>query len=87
MKVVDALVEANLVRTRTEGRRLICQGGVRVDGIPINDVHAEILTAGAQSATLRIGKFRGVLASTYDDGATIAFAPFDDREPGGQHVS
>jgi len=50
------LVEAGLAASTSEGRRLISQGGVQVDGEKITDVNAE-MPAG-QTFLLQVGKRR-----------------------------
>jgi tyrosyl-tRNA synthetase len=50
------MVEAGLAGSTSEGRRLISQGGVSVDGEKISDVNAE-LTAGS-TFLLQVGKRR-----------------------------
>jgi tyrosyl-tRNA synthetase len=50
------MVEAGLIASTSEGRRLISQGGVSVDGEKISDVNAE-LTAGGKFL-LQVGKRR-----------------------------
>ena len=52
--LVTALVAAGMVRSRGEARRLVRQGGVRVDGSPAGD-ELQRLAAGAR-AEIRVGK-------------------------------
>jgi tyrosyl-tRNA synthetase len=50
------MVEAGLAGSTSEGRRLISQGGVSVDGEKISDVNAEIPAGG--TFLLQVGKRR-----------------------------
>ncbi len=50
------LVEAGLAASTSEGRRLISQGGVQVDGKKITDVNAEV--PAGQTFLLQVGKRR-----------------------------
>jgi tyrosyl-tRNA synthetase len=54
MTVVDVIVEAGLARTRSDARRLVRQGGVRLDDVPLTDAHAVLAPGG--SGVLRVGK-------------------------------
>jgi tyrosyl-tRNA synthetase len=54
VNVVDLLVEAGLVRSKSQARRLIQQGGVRLDGEPITDIEQAISTNGER--VLQVGK-------------------------------
>jgi tyrosyl-tRNA synthetase len=58
------MVEAGLIGSTSEGRRLISQGGVSVDGEKISDVNAEIPAGG--TFLLQVGKrrFKRVTLST-----------------------
>jgi tyrosyl-tRNA synthetase len=42
LPVVDLVVDAGLVSSKSQARRLIAQGGVRVDGEPVGDVSASV---------------------------------------------
>jgi tyrosyl-tRNA synthetase len=53
-KIVDLLSEAGLVQTKSEGRRLIQQGGVKLDGKPVSDIEARVEVTG--EAVLQIGR-------------------------------
>ncbi|MBC7107161.1 MAG: tyrosine--tRNA ligase [Firmicutes bacterium] len=55
------MVEAGLAPTTSEARRLIQQGGVKVDGIPVADPAAEIVPA--EGMVIRAGKRRFVRLS------------------------
>jgi tyrosyl-tRNA synthetase len=52
--IVDLLAEAGLIQTKSEGRRLIQQGGVKVDGKPVSDIEARVEVTG--QAVLQIGR-------------------------------
>ena len=52
--LLDVIVEAKLVPSKSEGRRVIKQGGVSIDGEKITDPNAEITPA--DGAVLRVGK-------------------------------
>ena len=52
------LVEGELAASNSEARRLIQQGGVKVDGDAVRDVKVEISTTGADSFLLQVGKRR-----------------------------
>jgi tyrosyl-tRNA synthetase len=56
VNVVDLLVEASLARSKSEARRLVQQGGVRLNGQPIADIAQTIPTEGV----LQVGKRRFV---------------------------
>ena len=43
VKLLDVLVETKLATTRSEGRRLIQQGAVQLDGQKIEDIHADLV--------------------------------------------
>jgi len=52
------LVEGGLVSSNSEARRLIQQGGVRVEGETVRDVKAEVATNPSQAMLLQVGKRR-----------------------------
>jgi tyrosyl-tRNA synthetase len=56
VNVIELLVEAGLTRSKSEARRLIQQGGVRLDGQQIADIEQRISTEGV----LQVGKRRFV---------------------------
>ncbi len=58
-KLVDLLVEANLAGTKSDARRLIEQGGIRIDGEVIRDVNKEIKIT-ADGVLIQRGKRRFV---------------------------
>ena len=51
-KVMDIMVKASLVASKNEGRRLIQQNGVRLDGVVLTDSQLEVTHAGV----LQVGK-------------------------------
>jgi tyrosyl-tRNA synthetase len=62
--IVKVLARAGLTRSKGEARRLIRQGGVRLDGQRINDIHAYVspppreMPATAHEGILRVGRRR-----------------------------
>jgi len=52
------LVDAGLASSNSEARRLIQQGGVKVDGEPASDTRATLETTGANPILLQVGKRR-----------------------------
>jgi tyrosyl-tRNA synthetase len=52
LNLVDLLVQANLTRSKSEARRLVQQGGVRLDGEQIQEI-AHVVAAGG---VLQVGK-------------------------------
>jgi tyrosyl-tRNA synthetase len=52
------LVEAGLAASNSEARRLIQQGGVKVEGEPVTDIKAEFGTDSAAGVLLQVGKRR-----------------------------
>ena len=52
--VLTVMHNAGLVSSKREGRRLIEQGGVKVDGEKISDINTEIVVD--QPRILRVGK-------------------------------
>ena len=54
MSVLDVLSDSGLVKSRGEGRRMIEQNGVRLDGETLNDPNAEFPHPGV----LQVGKRR-----------------------------
>jgi tyrosyl-tRNA synthetase len=61
--VVDLLAEAKLVASKGEARRLIAQGGVRLNDAPVGDVAAQVTEADLRdgSAKLSLGKKKHLL--------------------------
>lgn len=56
VSVTDALVDSGLVESRSQVRRLVEQGGVRLDDQPVDDPNLELEIDG--SAVLQVGKRR-----------------------------
>jgi tyrosyl-tRNA synthetase len=56
--VIDILVSAALVKSRSEARRLIQQGGVRLNGEVVSDVEAMVSPTDGATQTLQAGKRR-----------------------------
>jgi tyrosyl-tRNA synthetase len=54
VNVVDLLVEAGLVRSKSQARRLVQQGGVRLDGEPVKNIGQAISVDG--ECVLQVGK-------------------------------
>ncbi len=65
MTVADAFVQAGLVSSRGEARRLAAQGGLSIDGVRVEDVDGAF-QAENDATLFRVGKkrFRRVLASS-----------------------
>lgn len=63
MGVVDLLVEAKLCASKGEARRLIAQGGVRLNDAPVADPAAQVTAAdlAGDAAKLSLGRKRHVL--------------------------
>jgi tyrosyl-tRNA synthetase len=62
--LVELLQQAGLVQSKSEGRRLIQQNGVRLNGDIVTDVDAVIQPAAHQGQTLRAGKRNYLRLST-----------------------
>jgi len=58
VSVVDLLVDAGLAPSKSQARRLIAQGGVRIDGVRIDDVGSII--AVREGVVVQVGKRRFV---------------------------
>jgi len=58
MLLSKVIVEGGLAASNSEARRLIQQGGVKVDGELASDVKAELSTSGSESFVLQVGKRR-----------------------------
>lgn len=56
MNVVDLLFAADVVKSKSEGRRLVEQGGVRLDGATVDDVAQAIQPRAAGEQVMQIGK-------------------------------
>jgi len=52
----DLLYEAEIVKSKGEGRRLIQQGGVRVDGETVTDIEQLITAASDAEQIIQVGK-------------------------------
>jgi tyrosyl-tRNA synthetase len=58
MLLSKLLVEGGLASSNSEARRLIQQGGVRVEGEAVRDIQAEMSTTATQPVLLQVGKRR-----------------------------
>ncbi|MBL7198635.1 MAG: tyrosine--tRNA ligase [Anaerolineae bacterium] len=58
LNIVDLLEEAGLVRSRSQARRLIAQGGVRLDGERVSSVEQEVRIEGER--VVQVGRRRFV---------------------------
>ncbi|HZS05746.1 MAG TPA: tyrosine--tRNA ligase [Blastocatellia bacterium] len=58
IKLVDLLVQNDLAPSKAEARRLIVQGGVRLNGERVNEPTYEIDTAAVKEAQLQVGKLK-----------------------------
>jgi len=58
MLLSKLLVAAGLATSNSEARRLIEQGGVKVDGEALREVRTEIETTGSESLLIQVGKRR-----------------------------
>jgi len=58
LHLVKALVMAELAPTNAEARRLVQQGGVRVDGETVRDPFATLPAAAGSSSLVQVGKRR-----------------------------
>jgi tyrosyl-tRNA synthetase len=57
--IVELLVRAGLARSKSEARRLVQQGGVRLDGQRVNDIRTQVQPPVAADGTvLRVGRRR-----------------------------
>jgi len=56
IKIVDLLVAGELVTSKSEGRRLVEQGGVRIEGEVISDIDCIIAPTPGRERTLQAGK-------------------------------
>ena len=54
--IIDLLYEAEIVKSKGEGRRLIQQGGVRVDGETVTDIEQLITAASDAEQIIQVGK-------------------------------
>jgi tyrosyl-tRNA synthetase len=60
VSVVHLLADAGLAETRSEARRLISQGGVRIDGEVFSDVHGDVPRDDLLGKVLQVGRRRFV---------------------------
>jgi tyrosyl-tRNA synthetase len=58
IKLVDLLVEVDLAPSKAEARRLISQGGVKINGEKIGEISFEIDTNHVREALFQVGKLR-----------------------------
>jgi tyrosyl-tRNA synthetase len=56
--IVNLLREAKLVSSGSDGRRLVQQGAVEIDGVPVTDEEAEITLEANREVLVRVGKRR-----------------------------
>jgi tyrosyl-tRNA synthetase len=54
MNVIDLMADAGLTKSKSEGRRLVQQGGVRLDGQPVPTIDTQIEVS--NEAVLQIGR-------------------------------
>ena len=57
MSVVELLTAASLARSKSEARRLVRQGGVRLNDQRIDDIHTQVAPPGGEMV-LRVGRRR-----------------------------
>ncbi len=60
MSVIDMMTKANLIKTKSEGRRLIEQSGVTVNDVVVSDVNAVLTAADFEDEKLIIKKGKKV---------------------------
>ncbi|KAF5053532.1 Tyrosine--tRNA ligase [anaerobic digester metagenome] len=60
MSVIDMMTTANLIKTKSEGRRLIEQSGVTVNDVVVSDVNAVLTLADFEDEKLIIKKGKKV---------------------------
>jgi tyrosyl-tRNA synthetase len=60
IKLVDLLVQCDLAPSKAEARRLISQGGVRLNGERIGDVATDLTINGRQEVLLQVGKLKAL---------------------------
>ncbi len=58
MLLSKVLVEGGLAASNSDARRLIQQGGVKVDGVGVRDVKADVATTGTKPMLVQVGKRR-----------------------------
>jgi tyrosyl-tRNA synthetase len=57
-KIVDLLVQTGLVPSKAEARRLISQGGVKLNNERVGEAAAELDTGPTKEALLQVGKLK-----------------------------
>ncbi len=60
IKLVDLLVQSELAPSKAEARRLISQGGVRLNGERVGDVASDLTINGLQEVLLQVGKLKAL---------------------------
>ena len=58
IKLIDLLIEYNFAPSKAEARRLISQGGVRVNGEKIQDVTYQLVLSGPREFQIQVGKLK-----------------------------
>jgi tyrosyl-tRNA synthetase len=58
MLLSKLLVESSMASSNSEARRLIQQGGVKIDGSAVRDIKAEVVTTVCEPLLLQVGKRR-----------------------------
>ncbi len=59
-KLIELLTATGLASSKAEARRLIAQGGVRLDGERVGDPHAEAETTNGREVQIQVGKLNFV---------------------------
>lgn len=67
MTIVELLADAGLARSISEARRLVQQGGVRLDGQWLCYIHARVALPMGDELILRVGRRRLLRLITPDD--------------------
>jgi len=67
MLLSKVLVQGGLATSNSDARRLIEQGGVRVDGEVVSDVKADVATTGSEPMLVQVGKRRFARLSFTED--------------------
>jgi tyrosyl-tRNA synthetase len=55
-KIIDLLVNTNLVASKGEAKRLVEQEGVKIDGEKVSNIQAEIEVSPSKEFTIQVGK-------------------------------
>jgi tyrosyl-tRNA synthetase len=58
VKLIDLLVQTDLAPSKAEARRLIAQGGVKLNGEKVGDVMAQLNPAETREVVLQVGKLK-----------------------------